>query len=95
MLNFDRKTLFIILGVMILMNILLGGRSIEGILYALPGVIVAMTFHEFAHAWVATKLGDETPRLQGRLTLNPLNHIDPVGLICLVLLGFGWGSQYK
>ena len=95
MLNFDRKTLFIILGVMILMNILLGGRSIEGILYALPGVIVAMTFHEFAHAWVATKLGDETPRLQGRLTLNPLNHIDPVGLICLVLLGFGWGKPVQ
>ena len=95
MLNFDRKTLFIILGVMILMNILLGGRSIEGILYALPGVIVAMTFHEFAHAWVATKLGDVTPRLQGRLTLNPLNHIDPVGLICLVLLGFGWGKPVQ
>lgn len=77
------------------MNVFLGGRSIEGIIYALPGVIVAMTFHEFAHAWVATKLGDDTPRLQGRLNLNPLSHIDPVGLICLLLLGFGWGKPVQ
>lgn len=95
MFNFDRKTLYIILGLMVLMNVFLGGRSIEGIIYALPGVIVAMTFHEFAHAWVATKLGDDTPRLQGRLNLNPLSHIDPVGLICLLLLGFGWGKPVQ
>jgi len=92
MFNFDRRTLFMILGIMVLMNVILGGRSIEGIIYALPGVIVAMTFHEFAHAWMATKLGDDTPRLQGRLNLNPMSHIDPVGIICLALLGFGWGK---
>lgn len=95
MFNFDRRTLYIILGVMVLMNVLLGGRSIEGIIYSLPGVIVAMTFHEFAHAWMATKLGDDTPRLQGRLNLNPMSHIDPVGIVCLALLGFGWGRPVQ
>lgn len=95
MFNFDRRTLYIILGVMVLMNVLLGGRSVEGIIYALPGVIVAMTFHEFAHAWMATKLGDDTPRLQGRLNLNPMSHIDPVGIVCLTLLGFGWGKPVQ
>lgn len=95
MFNFDRRTLFIILGVMVIINVLLGGRSIESIIFALPGVIVAMTFHEFAHAWMATKLGDDTPRLQGRLNLNPMSHIDPVGIICLALLGFGWGRPVQ
>lgn len=95
MFNIDRKTMLIILGVMVLANVLLGQRSIEGIIISLPGVIVAMTFHEFAHAWAATKLGDETPRQQGRLSLNPISHIDPVGLICLMLLGFGWGKPVQ
>ena len=78
--GFDKKTLYIFLGVLLLINILTGGRSLESIIFALPGVIVAMTFHEFAHAWVATKLGDDTPKMQGRLNLNPLSHTDPVGL---------------
>ena len=95
MFNIDKKTMLIILGVMVLVNVLLGQRSIEGIIISLPGVIVAMTFHEFAHAWAATKLGDETPRQQGRLSLNPISHIDPVGLICLMLLGFGWGKPVQ
>lgn len=95
MFNIERKTVLIILGVMVLVNVLLGQRSIEGIIISLPGVIVAMTFHEFAHAWAATKLGDETPRQQGRLSLNPISHIDPVGLICLMLLGFGWGKPVQ
>lgn len=95
MFDFDRRRLFIILGIMVLVNVLLGGRSIESIIYALPGVIVAMTFHEFAHAWMATKLGDDTPRLQGRLNLNPMSHVDPVGIICLALLGFGWGRPVQ
>ena len=95
MFNIDRKTVLIILGVMVLVNVLLGQRSIEGIIISLPGVIVAMTFHEFAHACAATKLGDETPRQQGRLSLNPISHIDPVGLICLMLLGFGWGKPVQ
>ena len=95
MFSFDRRRLFIILGIMVLVNVILGGRSIESIIFALPGVIVAMTFHEFAHAWMATKLGDDTPRLQGRLNLNPVSHVDPVGIICLALLGFGWGRPVQ
>lgn len=95
MFNIDRKTFYIIIGAIVLFNVILGGRSIESLILSLPGVIVAMTFHEFAHAWVATKLGDDTPRLQGRLNLNPMSHIDPVGLISLMLLGFGWGRPVQ
>lgn len=58
----------------------------------LPGIIIGLSFHEFAHAWVSDKLGDPTPRRQGRVTLNPLAHIDWMGFICLVLVGFGWGK---
>jgi Zn-dependent protease len=54
-------------------------------------VIVGITFHEFSHAAVATMQGDQTARSQGRLTLNPLSHLDPLGSIALVLAGFGWG----
>ena len=95
MFNIDRRTFYIVIGVMLLINVLTGGRSIENIILAVPGVIVAMTFHEFAHAWVATKLGDDTPRMQGRLNLNPMSHIDPIGLISLALLGFGWGRPVQ
>lgn len=95
MFNLDRRTFYIIIGLIVLFNVILGGRSIESLILALPGVIVAMTFHEFAHAWVATKLGDDTPRRQGRLNLNPMNHIDPVGLLSLLLLGFGWGKPVQ
>ncbi len=55
-------------------------------------LIVAFTFHEFAHAWTATQFGDDTPRLNGRLTLNPLVHLDPVGSMVLLLAGFGWAK---
>ena len=54
--------------------------------------MIAITFHEYAHAWVADKLGDDTPRNEGRLTLNPLKHIDPYGMILLLVAGFGWGK---
>ncbi|MDR1028252.1 MAG: site-2 protease family protein [Clostridiales Family XIII bacterium] len=60
-------------------------------LLILPGIIIGITFHEFAHAFAAYKLGDKTPKAQGRVTLNPLAHIDPVGLIALLFIGFGWG----
>jgi Zn-dependent protease len=54
-------------------------------------VVVGITFHEFSHAAVATLQGDQTARSQGRLTLNPIAHLDPLGSIALVLAGFGWG----
>jgi Zn-dependent protease len=57
----------------------------------LVAVIVGITFHEFSHAAVATMQGDPTARSQGRLTLNPIAHLDPLGSIALVLAGFGWG----
>jgi len=94
-LGFDKRTLYIFLGTMLLINIITGGNTLESIIYALPGVLVAMTFHEFAHAFAATKLGDDTPRLQGRLNLNPLSHTDPVGILCLLLVGFGWGRPVE
>ena len=61
----------------------------------MPGVIIAITFHEFAHAFAADKLGDDTPRRQGRLTLNPLSHIDPVGFLMLIFVHFGWGKPVE
>ncbi len=56
------------------------------------GILVAITVHEYAHALMADKLGDPTPRLSGRLSLNPLVHIDNIGLILLIIFGFGWGK---
>lgn len=61
-------------------------------LYFLIGLIIAITIHEFSHALAADKLGDPTPRSQGRLTLNPLAHLDPVGTLMLLLFRFGWGK---
>lgn len=61
-------------------------------LVVLACLIAALSIHEFAHALAADKLGDPTPRLQGRLTLNPLAHLDPLGTILLVFIGFGWGK---
>lgn len=55
-------------------------------------VIVALTIHEWAHAYAAYRLGDDTAYSQGRMTLNPLSHIDPIGFISLVILHFGWGK---
>ena len=61
----------------------------------LPGIIIGLSFHEFAHAWVSDKLGDPTPRRQGRVTVNPLAHIDWVGFAALLLVGFGWGKPVQ
>lgn len=58
----------------------------------IPGLIIAMVIHEYAHARVAVALGDRTPALMGRLTLNPAAHIDPVGLVMLFLVRFGWAK---
>lgn len=55
-------------------------------------LVISLTFHEFSHALVAAKLGDHTAEEHGRLSLNPLAHLDPMGTIALVLVGFGWGK---
>ena len=61
----------------------------------LPGIIIGLSFHEFAHAWMSDKLGDPTPRRQGRVTINPLAHIDWIGFAALLLVGFGWGKPVQ
>ncbi|WP_244834886.1 site-2 protease family protein [Clostridium sp. BJN0001] len=61
----------------------------------IPAMLVAFTFHEYAHAFMADRLGDKTPRFQGRLTLNPLDHIDPLGFIAVLLCGFGWAKPVQ
>lgn len=55
-------------------------------------LIIAITVHEFSHAWMAYRLGDDTAKLQGRLSLNPLVHLDAMGTLLLFLVGFGWGK---
>ena len=61
-------------------------------LYLVIAILVALTFHEFAHAWTSRYFGDPTPELLGRVTLNPLAHLDLMGTIFLLLVGFGWGK---
>ena len=60
-------------------------------LMLLPGIIIGLSFHEAAHAFASYKLGDPTPKYQGRLSLNPMHHIDPIGFVALLFIGFGWG----
>ncbi len=55
-------------------------------------LVISISFHEFSHAFAANALGDTTPKYEGRLTLNPLAHLDPLGTLLLVLIGFGWGK---
>lgn len=63
-----------------------------GILFSIPCVLIAITFHEYAHGYIAYRLGDSTARNLGRLTLNPLKHLDPIGAICMLLFHFGWAK---
>ncbi|PLR81569.1 site-2 protease family protein [Bacillus canaveralius] len=63
---------------------------LEQIPYVAATLIIALTVHEFAHAYTAYKFGDETAKKQGRLTLNPIQHLDPVGTILIFIAGFGW-----
>ena len=65
------------------------------LLLFLPALIIAITIHEFAHAFLADRLGDPTPQLQGRLSLNPLKHLDPVGTLMLLFFRFGWGKPVE
>lgn len=67
-------------------------QTIVKFLELTPVFLFSLTIHEFAHAWTANKLGDPTAEMQGRLTLNPIKHIDPIGLIALYLVHFGWAK---
>ena len=64
-------------------------------LYMLPGILIGFTVHEYAHAYVSTKLGDYLPKSQGRLTLSPTAHIDPIGLALFLFMGFGWAKPVQ
>jgi Zn-dependent protease len=68
------------------------GLSIPILISRIFTLAIAFTVHEFAHAWTADQLGDDTPRRFGRLSLNPLVHLDPLGSILLVATGFGWAK---
>ena len=71
------------------------GGFFAQLIAVIPGIIIAMVIHEYAHARVAVALGDFTPRLQGRLTLNPAAHIDVFGLLMLFLVHFGWAKPVQ
>jgi len=66
--------------------------SLSELIILLPVILISLTFHEFAHGWVAYRLGDNTAKNLGRLTLNPLAHIDPVGFLMMILFKFGWAK---
>jgi len=68
------------------------GLSLSELITRLITLVVGLSFHEFSHAFVANAFGDDTPRANGRLTLNPLAHLDPVGSLMLILAGFGWAK---
>lgn len=98
MFNFglDKRTITIILVVMLGLWLLSSGTAgILNLLLTIPGILIALTFHEFAHAWAAVKLGDDTPKIQGRLSLNPFDHMDPIGFVFLIVAGFGWGKPVQ
>lgn len=79
-----------------LFDLIRGGHSmleiLAGVFASLFVVFCTLPFHEYAHAFVATKLGDQTARLSGRLSLNPMRHIDPLGALMIVLVGFGYAK---
>ncbi len=81
-----------------LINLFRSGFSLQtliGVMSSIFVVFCTLPIHEYAHAYVATKLGDPTPRLSGRLTLNPMAHIDPMGALMIVLVGFGYAKPVQ
>lgn len=79
-----------------LLSILSNGSSLQEILIqillTIPTILIALTFHEVAHGWMSYKMGDPTAYNMGRLTLNPLKHLDPIGALCMLLVGVGWAK---
>jgi Zn-dependent protease len=69
-----------------------GDVSIQTLIAGVVALLVGLTFHEFSHALTADQLGDHRPRAMGRLTLNPIAHVDPIGALMLVVAGFGWAK---
>ena len=94
--NFDRRTLYMIVGILVVMSLMSYGTSgIFSLVLSIPAVLLAITVHEFGHAFAAYKLGDDTPVRQGRLSLNPLDHVDPLGIAMLLFAHIGWGKPVQ
>ena len=96
--GFDRKIFYILMALLVVVAIASYASNpteLLDLVLTIPAVLIAITFHEFAHAFVADKLGDDTPRRQGRLTLNPLAHLDPIGSVLLIVAGYGWGKPVE
>lgn len=94
----DRRFIFLIIALMLFssfMSLFSNEGALLAFVISIPGILIAITFHEFAHAFAADKLGDDTPRRQGRLNLNPFKHLDLFGTIMLVFAGFGWGKPVE
>lgn len=93
--SFDKRIIYIIIAIMVLSTVsqyITNPDALFALLVSVPGVLVAITFHEFAHGYAAYKLGDNTAKNEGRLSLNPLDHLDPIGTLMLLFAGFGWGK---
>lgn len=67
-------------------------RNLSQLPIILPPILLALSFHEMAHAWAANRLGDPTARLQGRLSMNPLVHLDPMGTLAIIIFSIGWAK---
>ena len=100
--NLFRNTnpaILVIIALLLGNNLLSSNQSFGEWLYEqilfLPAIIVGLTFHEAAHGFASYWLGDPTPKLQGRLSLNPIKHIDPIGFLALFFAGFGWGKPVE
>ena len=92
--SFDKRIVYVIIAIMVLSTVsgyITNPDSLFALLLGIPGVLIAITFHEFAHGFAAYKLGDNTAKNEGRLSLNPLDHLDPIGTLMLLFAGFGWG----
>ena len=93
--SFDKRMLYVIIAILVLFafaQYATNPGELFNLLISVPGVLIAITFHEFAHGIAAYKLGDNTAKMEGRLSLNPLNHLDPIGTLMLLVAGFGWGK---
>lgn len=71
------------------------GFDLQQMILTIPAILIGFTFHEYAHAKMADKLGDKTPRFQGKLTLNPFVHIDPLGFLFILIAGIGWAKPVE
>lgn len=69
--------------------------TISNLIYTIPAVLIAIVLHEWSHGYISYKLGDPSPKAEGRLSLNPLKHLDPIGTLCLLFFHFGWAKPVQ